>query len=452
MTIKKSFKFLFSAKHFYVFLFLVFLASFGYSLIHNIKPAVDARAYDTIAKNLVNFGEYRLGSENTLMEDDSIVKVGPGYEFFLAAVYSIFGEKTWIIWFLQSLFYSLTILILAILIEAFFGKGEREDWKKIYFVLIPAGFFIDMIELNAMLLSESLFIFLTSVSVLIFYSNLEKKDSRKSFFLGFILGILYLVRPVALMILFSFLSVLFFKKEYKTVLAVIFVFSALQVPWISRNYQVYDSILLTHTTAGGVDLLSGNYPGNHGEFRSDFDLYRETEEKSSNQIAFYDNSLKWFLDFAKENPVSLSLVWTEKGIIFWSPTKTGGFWFHYFNSFEQTLTILFSILSYVLIFGTALVYSLKTAKEKAKNTFSKAMIFSMIFLFLVSVITIVSSRYRITLLPFAVILSAGYWFSEKGEISWKMQLAPLLFFTIAASLDLYLQIDKFWQKIGTIIS
>jgi hypothetical protein len=401
---------------------------------------------------LANFGEYRLSLKNTLAEDDSIVKVGPGYEFFLAIIYSVFGEKIWIIWFLQSLFYSLSVLILAILIEAFFGTREKEDWKKIYLILIPAGFFIDAIELNAMLLSESLFIFLTAVTILIFYLNLEKRDLKKSFFLGLVLGILYLIRPVALMILVVFLAALLFKKEYKTVLAVLIVFSTLQIPWIARNYQIYDRILLSHTTAGGVDLLSGNYPGNHGEFRSDFDLYRETEEKSSNQIAFYDNSLKWFSDFAKKNPVSLSLIWAEKGIIFWSPTKTGGFWFHYFNSFEQALTILFSILSYVFIFGTALVYSLKIIKEKAKNTFSKAMIFSMIFLFLVSAITIVSSRYRITLLPFAVILSAGYWFSKNKEISWKMQAAPFLFFAAAAGLDLYLQAEKFWQKIETLIS
>ena len=55
----------------YWFLILVIVVNFGYALAHQIKPAVDARAYDTIAQN-----------------DEVIFKVRPGLSFladFIAA-------------------------------------------------------------------------------------------------------------------------------------------------------------------------------------------------------------------------------------------------------------------------------------------------------------------------------------------------------------------------------
>ena len=101
MSIKKSAEILFSARHFWLFLSLVFLVSFGYSLVHQIKSSVDARAYNEIAKNIIDVGEYRLSIGSLLEKDDAIVKVGPGHEFFLAGIYSVFGYKYWVVWALQ---------------------------------------------------------------------------------------------------------------------------------------------------------------------------------------------------------------------------------------------------------------------------------------------------------------------------------------------------------------
>jgi len=447
-----SFKKLFSAKLFLFFLALVFAVNFGYALIHQIKPSVDARAYNQIANNLVEKGEYRMSLEGSFFEDDSIVKVGPGYEFFLAGIYSFWGQKYWIVWLGQSLLFILSLILLGILIIKIFNKEDKIEWKKFYFTIIPAAFFVDIIQLNGMLLGETLFIFLITLSIFVFYLNLEKVSWQRGASLGIILGISYLVRPVALVVLMVFLGALFIKKRYKKLFLCLAIFLAVQAPWVLRNYDVYNRVILTHTTAGGVDLLSGNYPGNHGEFRSDFELYEKIEAESNNQIEFYESSLNWFFDFAKNNPLGLFFIWIEKGIIFWSLTKTGGFWFHYFNNYEQAGTILLSILSYIFIFGTAIIYSLKILKEKFKgDIFSKAMVGSATLLMFVSVVTIVSSRYRITLLPFVIILSAGYWWN-KNSFNYKYYLLTGGWLLLATALDLYLQYDKFLEKIGLVIS
>ncbi|PJE58249.1 MAG: hypothetical protein COU81_01735 [Candidatus Portnoybacteria bacterium CG10_big_fil_rev_8_21_14_0_10_36_7] len=201
-----------------------------------------------------------------------------------------------------------------------------------------------------------------------------------------------------------------------------------------------------------MDLLSGNYPGNYGEYRSDFDLYKKIEAKDQTPIGFYENSIKWFLNFAKDNPFSLLTVWVGKGIIFWSLTKTGGFWFHYFNNFEQLFTVLFSVASYVLIFGTALIYSLKIIKKKFKEgVFLEAVFLALVLLMMVSVVTIVSSRYRLVLFPFVVILSAGYWF-EKEKFNYRYYIIVGGWLVFATIFDLMLQYDKFLYKIGLLLS
>ncbi|MDD4761544.1 MAG: hypothetical protein PHZ25_00775 [Candidatus Pacebacteria bacterium] len=449
MNLKEIGVFLFSKKHFVVFLFLVFLASFSYALIHEIRPAVDAKAYDIIAMNLVENGEYRLG-EGELEKNDAILKVGPGYEFFIAAIYFIFGQKYWLVWLIQSLLFVSSIFLVSALAIGLFYKERKVNWRNFYIALVPAAFFIDVIQLNAMIMGETLFIFLTTAAIVVFYFNIQKPSLLKSSGLGFLLGLLYLTRPVALALVAGFLGTVFFKKQYKSFILILSVFLILQIPWIVRNYEVYGKILPTHTAAGGVDFLSGNYPGNHGEYRSDFELYQKIEAEDPTPMGFYENSTKWFLNFAKEEPIKLAGVWLEKSVIFWSMTKTGGFWFHYFNKGEQAATIIMSIISYFLIYGTAIAYAVKLLKDKFKgNDFLKAVFVSTFFLVLISIITIISSRYRLTLLPIMLIFSFGFWAEEK---KWKYISLAGVWIVFATFLDLFLQYDKFLDKIGIIVS
>lgn len=449
MSLKECSKFLISKKHFLFFLFLVFAVNFGYAFIHKIRPAVDARAYDAIAMNLAERGEYRLG-EGELLKDDAILKVGPGYEFFLAGVYFIFGQKYWLIWLIQSFLFVFSIFLVSALAIELFYKEKKVNWRNFYIALMPAAFFADIIQLNAMLMGESVFIFLTTAAIVVFYFEIQKPSLLKSLGLGFLLGLLYLTRPVAVALVAGFLGIIVLKKQYKSLVLILSVFLILQIPWVIRNYEVYGKFLPTHTAAGGVDFLSGNYPGNHGEYRSDFELYQKIEAEDPTPMGFYENSTKWFLNFAKEEPIKLAGVWLEKSVIFWSMTKTGGFWFHYFNKGEQAATIIMSIISYFLIYGTAIAYLMKYIKEKFRgNDFLKAMFVSAFFLTLISIMTIISSRYRLTLLPMMLVFSFGFWAEEK---KWKYGFLAGGWILLATFLDLFLQYDKFLDKIGIIIS
>src|SRR3989338_6836424 len=188
------------------------IVSFSFSLYYRIRPTVDAKAYDFIAWNLARGYGYVEDARNSAMPaaDDAIVRVGPGYEFFLAGIYSVFGHHIWMVWFLQALLrvggaYVLFRVVLLILRD---HKG-REPIA----LLAPAlfGFIPDLIILNGMLLAETLFItsFLCAL-----YASLRALEAKKiSFAASAWWGIASLVRPTALVFTFCYAGYVYITKK-----------------------------------------------------------------------------------------------------------------------------------------------------------------------------------------------------------------------------------------------
>lgn len=432
-------------KHFVVFLVAVFAVHFGYALIHQIPPSVDARAYDTIAYNLATIGEYKLGAGLLNEMDPAIFKIGPGYEWWLAGVYIIFGRNLWLVWVLQSLMYTATIGVLAALAAAIFNKTEKINWPAVYAGAAPAAFFVDVIQLTGMLMGETLFIFVTALVMAAGYVFWERPLMSRAVILGFLLGMLYLIRPVGVAFILAFVVAMLMRRFYKEALVAVVVVAVMQMPWIWRNYQVYGAVLPTHTTAGGVDVLSGNYPGNHGEYRSDFPLYKEIEAANPTPVEFNRAGARWLANFAMTELGRLVGVWTEKAIIFWGATKTGGFWFHYFNSVEQAVTVALSALFYIFIYGAAGAYVLARRSGRRMPAAMKTYLIAAAGLFLISVVTIVSSRYRLTLLPVAALASAGFFYEVWPSI-YRYRYAAMagVLMMAATGVDAWLQ----WEKVG----
>ena len=202
-----------------------------------------------------------------------------------------------------------------------------------------------------------------------------------------------------------------------------------------------------------MDVLSGNYPGNHGEYRSDFELYKQIEADNPTPVGFDRAGKEWLKNFVLTEPGRVINVWVEKAVIFWGATKTGGFWFHYFNGAEQMVTVALSVLFYIFIFATAGGYVIGRRNSDVISRDSgrkitpvmKVYLAAAAGLFLISVITIISSRYRLTLLPVAALASAGFfyevWPSVYGKRYAWMALGLLM---IATAADAWLQ----WEKVG----
>ena len=96
--------------------FASFLLSLTHSFYFQIEPSVDAGAYDRIAVNILNGHGYRQNFDLPFEKDNSIGRVGPGYEFFLVGVYFIFGHHYEVVWFLQAIFHALSVLLVFLII------------------------------------------------------------------------------------------------------------------------------------------------------------------------------------------------------------------------------------------------------------------------------------------------------------------------------------------------
>lgn len=298
-------------KPFLIILGLIIAVNFLYAITYKIIPRVDAEAYDEIATNIVNTGEYRATLTGPVELDGSITRIGPGYEYFVAGHFLFFGRHLWVIWLTQALLYALTIGMLAILTTRLF-PSTTNNLKILYGVMLFFGIFIDMIQLNGMLMTESLFLFFLTLSFFVWAKIIENKKQNIFWWilLGTILGTLTLIRPTGLIIFILLSTASIYKLRKKALLPILLVtifFLGIQTPWVIRNYKVFNQFVF-HSTADGMNFLSGNYPGNHGEFNSDFPLFQEMKEKYPAPTEFNKQAKAWYKDFVLSHPDRKSVV------------------------------------------------------------------------------------------------------------------------------------------------
>ena len=167
----------------------VFLLSLSYSFYFRIPPAVDARAYDTIAWHLVQGYGYREWLEIPLNNDNAIIRVGPGYEFFLAGLYFLFGHHYEIVWVAQAFLLMLMALLTFLTAREVFSNSFLENMEvgcssRAWLIGVVAAFLVgfspDLITMQGMLMTETLGIFLVVLSVYLFFNALNRELEPRS--------------------------------------------------------------------------------------------------------------------------------------------------------------------------------------------------------------------------------------------------------------------------------
>ncbi len=448
-----------SKKAFIIIFLIIVSVNFLYSISYKIKPAVDAEAYDEIATNIVEHEQYRSSFNVPIELDGSITRIGPGYELFLATNYLFFGKHLWIIWLFQAILYALTIVMLGLMSLKLFPV-INQNTKILYGSMIVFGLLIDIIQLNAMIMTESLFLFLLTLSFFI-WSQIYNHDPKIKYglwiILGFVLGLLTLTRPTGLLVFILLSGATIYRKKLGSILAICLItipFILIQVPWFIRNYHVYNQFIF-HSSADGLNFLSGNYPGNHGEFTSDFPFYKELKEKYPSPVELNNEAKKWYKDFVLHHPIQATKILIEKALIFFSLTKTSGFWFHYFGKTDQILTILISILQNFIILGSIILYGTMVVKRWINKQFLLPDIFlasTFVVLTVTPIISVIANRHRLPLVIMSLPLFAYVAYILKNnfrKMKWEIAITILILIA-STSLDLFLQFDKFKSKIHSV--
>ena len=246
-----------------IVLFFVFLASVSYAFYYKIKPQVDAAAYDKVAVNITEGNGFRIDPSLPLDKDEAIMYNGPLYQYFLSGVYVVFGHHYEAVWIIQSLLRVLTALLIFLTCSKIF----KDDGRRIGFIaMLFFGFYPDLIEINAMIMTETLFIFLAVLTTYIFARYYDNFNFKGSFFLGSSLALAVLMRSSVSIFILPFLFYFLTRKNYKYLAVFFLAFIVFMTPWTIRNYAVYHRFLPTMANFG-YNPWMGNFAGGDGEWR-----------------------------------------------------------------------------------------------------------------------------------------------------------------------------------------
>ncbi len=237
--------------------------------------AGDSHFYEEIAHNWLDHGVYGLFDHGQLTSVD--VRM-PGYPAFIAVIYALFGRTSQVVMFVQVVVDLMTCFLTAMIAAQFAGASRRK-------VVATAALWMAALcpftaNYTAVVLSESLAIFMTTAAVLFFVRALsdphtdlplDSRDNRAVLSFagrwllgGCIVGLGALIRPDTPLLLAAMGLVLCIRWRRmvdwrKLTLAGLWMAVGLLVtlmPWAVRNAR----------TMGRVEFLSPRYAETHGDF------------------------------------------------------------------------------------------------------------------------------------------------------------------------------------------
>ncbi|MBI2045849.1 MAG: glycosyltransferase family 39 protein [Parcubacteria group bacterium] len=428
----------------------IFLVAYAYSLYFYIAPAVDARAYDNIAWNLVQGNGYKEQADLSYDEDLAILRVGPGYEFFLAGVYYLFGHHYQVVWIINALLSAFSAFFIFLISKQIF----KEHWS-LPIGLVAAGligFSPDLITINGMLMTETLGIFFIILSVYIFFRYIERNANASIWLLmllAVVFGFAVLVRTPALFLIFPLAGYFIWQKFWKELGVFLIVLTLVFTPWTVRNYRMYHTFIPTNL-AFGYDLLAGNHPGASGELEpyEGNEIFMKEGRIEGNKLA-----LKESLGFIFSRPIEFLEITFKRISIYFSFARPTGFWFH-LEGMSKALTLTLSAVysAILFIFGFWGIYRMKELSADEKER-AKMLLWMLVMMPIAIIGIIVETRYRFLVYPFfAIFASYGLFDLWRGRRELKvLALVTLLLFSNTL-FDALRNLDRIRERIGHLFS
>jgi len=308
-------------------------------------------------------------------------KRGPIYPLIITVLYSIFGFEPLVITIFQSLVSSLNCILIYIIAEKIFSPMTG------IITAVLVCFYPYLIFYTGVVISETVYTFLISLTVLFIIYAKEKDRIYQWIFAGISFGLTALCKPVILVFLLFVFLWIYLTTQFKLYALInIFIlglFTLLTVlPWTIRNYFFYKKIIFIST--GGADFwLSNNDTAMVLETTPEIDepaperwiwfpkeRYEEIKKLPITEAdkIFWKEGINWI----KNNPDKFSwLVWCRL-IHFWRlwpkmatkknkliakltsgvyfPLALIGIIFSYKKYWEKTLLLIFLFVSFTLAY------------------------------------------------------------------------------------------------------
>lgn len=420
-----------------------FILSLVYSFYFQIRPQVDARAYDIIAQNIVNGFGYRENLNLDIDYDRAIDRVGPLYEYFLALIYKIFGHNYSIVWVIQAILHSISAYIIYLICLLVFN--EQENRKKIGILAAGIfGFYPDLIEISAMLMTETLYLFFTCLIVYLFILYIQNNRLGTFLLLSFISGLAVLTRPPLLLFLLIFFFYLYKNGEWRKIIMSATILILVFLPWTISNYKKYEKII-PFGTAGALNFWIGNHIGASGEQEPSLEIVNFIN--TNTPIDTQNESLKQFKYFVLNHPLEFTKLTILRINKYFSVLRPMGFWF-YNSGWGQALFVISSFIYSLVLFIIGFKGFLKA--YKLNSEYKNYLILFTIVTPLILFITVVETRYRFQIYPLLAIFSAYYisLINLNNKKAWfKNLLIPSLVILMNGLIDGLINFNIFKDKI-----
>ncbi len=224
----------------------------------NHPPLVtDAFNYDVMTKQFLDKGF--LG----YLSDKPNSYITPGYPFFLAVIYRIFGyshgSPLTQVRVIQSVFGALTGVVIYLL-----GKKVRNKPTGL-FAGIAYAFYPTFAWSCTLLLTECIYNFFFLLYMYMQVRVIESKSKLEAFICGIVFTIAVLIRPLIFpLIIVPFLYWYFFmsKRDARVIKVSLYTLAGillLMIPWWIRNVVVLNKFILLATQTGNP-LIAGTFP------------------------------------------------------------------------------------------------------------------------------------------------------------------------------------------------
>lgn len=367
------------------FVCLVFLAALILRLVFVIPsleiPVSDAAAYDNLGLSISQGKGYinNDGSPHSFRP--------PFYPAFLAVMYKLFGHSYQAVRIAQSLLGAVTCVSIF-----FIGKKAYGSVVGILAASISV-FYLPFIKSAELLLTELLFTFILGLIIFYLFRIRFAVKTLDCVIAGILLGLSALTR--SMMLIFPLLMIpLFvsskrtFNKKYFIILLSFFV---TLLPWIIRNYIVYDAFIPV-STQGGITFYSSYCPpgGVFGKLATLEDPIIIEASRIKSAVLQNDFLIKKTIDFILNNPQKVLLLEIEKVLYLWAPFDweiVGGRWVN---------------IVYILILPFFAIGALTALKNLEKNYL---ILMPIIYVQITSLIFYGSPRFRLPIEPYIFILS-----------------------------------------------
>jgi 4-amino-4-deoxy-L-arabinose transferase-like glycosyltransferase len=364
----------------------------------------DAKDYDQTALGLVKGQGYHNQGFHAYRP--------PGYPFFLAAIYKIFGHNYFAVKITQVALGTTSILLLFLIILRLLGQ------KVAIISALFFSFYPEFLRYPTELLSETLFIFLILLSLFLAIRSIDSNSMVFPLFSGGCLGLSILTREIG----FALLPVVFLLIVKRQSAApetgrrlrkafLIFIATAIVVlPWTIRNYLIFHQPIVVSTN-GGINFYIGNNLSATGTYNFKIPpVDNPSEQQSSDnsngnflyELQLNSNGYREGFKFIKQHPEFFLRGLIKKAKLFWMPPL------HQIDFNQNTLRSLYRVLwatSYTFLLVSAVLGLVYLIMIRA--TIWQPILLWILLVMGVHLLTYLDSRYRLPVMPFMIFFSSA---------------------------------------------